>query len=272
MALRVDHSRRLPASRRRVLAGLLAGAIAAPASMTGACAAAPILVAAAADLQVVMPDLVAAFRAAGGADVNVSFGATGNIARQIHQGAPFELFLAADESFVIALAHAGVIADEGRPYARGRLALAVNRRSAFAADVSLEALAIAARRGDAFRLAIANPEHAPYGQRAMEVLATQNLRDLLQPRLIYGENVAQALQYVASGAAQAGLVGSSLTRTAPVSAVVVARQLPEAWHTPLVQRLALTKRATDGARQFAAFLLSEMGQALFAAHGFARVA
>ena len=103
----------------------------------------------------------------------------------------------------------------------------------------------------------------------MEALVAQGLRDVLLPRLIFGETVAQAMQYVATGGAAAGLVGSSLVKADNVRDVVVAREIPEAWHAPLIQRLVLTAKAGPGAEAFAAFMVSATAQSLLAAHGFA---
>ena len=228
----------------------------------------PVLVAAAADLQSAMPQIVAAFQAQSAATVTVSFGSTGNLARQLRQGAPFELFLAADESFITSLAADGVIDNGGSVYAEGRLSLIAGRQSRFATTLSLESIADAARAGLPFRIAIANTEHAPYGQRAAEVIKSRGLDDVLRSRLVFGENVAAALQLVASGAAAAGLVGSSLAKSSTVASAIVHVDIPADWHSPLLQRMALTKKASGGARELQAFILGEPGQAILRRHGF----
>jgi molybdate transport system substrate-binding protein len=233
-----------------------------------AVAAAPILVAAAADLQSAMPDILAAFKAKTGTEANVSFGATGNFARQIRQGAPFELFLAADESFVLALAKDGFLENEGAVYAQGRLSLVAGRQGPFAAGLSLDAIAAAAKAGQSFRMAIANPEHAPYGQRAAEVMERRGMTALLKPHLVFGENVAAALQLVASGAAAVGMVGSALAKGPAVAQAIVHADVPTDWHTPLVQRMALTKKATPAARDLYAFMSDETARAILTKHGF----
>jgi molybdate transport system substrate-binding protein len=256
-------------SRRSVLVGAAALSGAAQTGSVGAYAAGRgLLVAAATDLQVVLPKLEEAFRRSGGVSLTISYGATGNLARQIRQRAPFEIFLAADESFIDGLANDGVVAERGEVYARGRLALVVGRETAFATAPSLDALAVAARGGQAFRLAIANPEHAPYGRRAKEALVSQGVADALEPRLVYGETVAQALQFVATRAAAAGLVGSSLV-AGPAGETVVSVTLPASWHSPIVQRLVVTGRGKgDDARKFAAFMTSPEARAILLAHGF----
>jgi molybdate transport system substrate-binding protein len=223
-------------------------------------------IAAAADLQVVLPQILAAIQTAPEITVTATYGSTGNFARQLRQNAPFDVFMAADESFITALARDGILLDTGVVYALGHLALAAGTRGPFGNAPTLEAIAAAARAGQPFRFAIASPEHAPYGQRALEVLQSQGHLDALKPRLVYGENVAQAFQFVATGAAAAGLVSTSLVQTA--GAAVATLAIPATWHTPLVQRMALTRRAGEPARRLFQQLQSDATRALLAAHGF----
>jgi molybdate transport system substrate-binding protein len=251
---------------RRVTRRAVFGAAAAILSGGPATAAQRVLVAAASDLQIVFPGLVSAFKAASGFDVAVSFGSTGNFSRQIRQGAPFEVFMAADERFIQELARDGVVPDAGIAYARGRLGLVASRRGSFASDLSLEALANAATAGLPFRLAIANPEHAPYGQRAVEVLNKSSVAAGLLSRVVYGENVTQAHQMVASGAVAVGISAMSLEAAAPTA--VVMSPVDERLHTPLIQRLSVTRQGGEAARAFAAFLVSPPALALLVAHGF----
>lgn len=254
----------LRASTRRAVLGMLAYAASATrASGTGR----RLLVAAASDLQIVLPDIAATFRAASGVDVAISFGSTGNLARQIRQGAPFEVFFAADERFIADLHRDGHVVDAGAAYARGILALAVNRTGRFAAATSLGEVEQAARAGEAFRIAIANPEHAPYGARAMEVIQASASAAALTARLVFGESVTQAHQMVASGAAAVGITAMSLAQAA---ATVAVTPVPSALHSPLVQRLAVTKRGGAEAKAFAAHVLAPPAQDLLAARGFGR--
>ncbi|SET18068.1 molybdate ABC transporter substrate-binding protein [Oceanicella actignis] len=259
--------------RRRLriaLVALLAAMAAASAPGARARQADPeALVAAASDLQFAFPELAAAFAAEGRGRVRAVFGSTGNFARQLRQGAPYELFMAADESFVRALARDGVLPDEGAPYAEGRLALLVRRGGPLAADGALEELAAALREGRVRRFAIANPEHAPYGMRARDALRAAGLWEALQPVLVMGENVAQAAQFVASGAAQGGVAALSLAMSPRIARQVDHAPIPPHMHPPLIQRMALTRRAGPAARAFFAFVRSERGRRILAAHGFA---
>ncbi len=256
-------------SRRSLTVGLLAASVLAHRKAN---AAEPVRIAAASDLQVVLPEIAAAFEGRSGTSARITYGSTGNLARQIRQGAPFEVFLAADERFVLELVQDGVVTAAGPIYARGRLALAARRGEAFhqallAAD-PLDDIATMLRAGTGFRIAIANPEHAPYGQRAVEVLRARNLFELFRPRLVYGENVAQATQYVATGSAALGIVSHSTARAPAMATKLVTAAVPQALHSPLDQRLALTPRASPAAAAFAEFLLSTNAQSLFSSHDF----
>lgn len=226
------------------------------------------VVAAAADLQFAIADLVTAFQAETGQEVRVSLGSTGNFARQIREGAPFELFMAADESFVLDLARDGFTRDEGALYALGRIALIVPRSGVLAADGTLADLGQALADGRVTRFAIANPEHAPYGMRAREALEHTGLWEGIVPRLVQGENVAQAAQFALSGNAQGGIVAYSLALAPQVAAMGDHALIPAEWHAPLLQRMALMPEAGPVAVAFYDYILSEEGRGIMERHGF----
>lgn len=226
------------------------------------------LIAAASDLQFALTELAAAFEAETGQGVRLAMGSSGNFARQIRQGAPFELFLSADEAYVLDLARDGHTRDEGVLYAIGRIALLLPMGSPLAADASLEDLAAAIGDGRLRRFAIANPEHAPYGQRAEEALRHRGLWEPIRPFLVYGENVSQAAQFATSGNAQGGIVAGSLALAPQVSARARHVLLPEQWHAPLRQRMVLTHRAGPAAERFHDWLQTDAARAVFARYGF----
>ena len=225
-------------------------------------------VAAAADLKFALSDIAGSFEKETGNKVKLSFGSSGNFARQITQGAPFELFLSADEDYILKLAADGWMQGEGHLYAIGRIALLVPHGSPLLADSELKDLVAAVADGRIQRFAIANPEHAPYGRAARAVLQRLGVWAPLQGRLVLGENVAQAAQFATSGSAQGGIVAGSLIMSPEVAKLGTAAWIPENWHPPLRQRMALTRRAGDDARRFYDYLQQPAARAVFERYGF----
>jgi molybdate transport system substrate-binding protein len=225
-------------------------------------------VAAASDLQYALTDIAAAFRASTGREVRLSFGSSGNFRRQIADGAPFDVFLSADASYADALVAEQRTQGDGVVYAIGRLALFVPNGSSIEADAQLRGVTEALRAGTLGKFAIANPEHAPYGRAAREVLMRRGLWPAIEPHLVLGENVSQAAQFAVSGGAQAGIVAYSLLRTPGMEKRGRAVILPATDHAPLVQKMVLLARAGDTARAFFAFVQSPAARAIFERYGF----
>lgn len=230
--------------------------------------AAPPVVAAAADLKFALSEIAADYEKDSGQAVKLAFGSSGNFARQIPQGAPFDLFLSADEDYVLKLAAQGFLRDEGALYAIGRIALLVPHGSKLRVDGELKDLVAAVADGRVQRFAIANPEHAPYGRAARAALQRAGIWEALQGRLVLGENVAQAAQFATSGSTQGGIVAWSLARSPEVAKLGESALLPEDWHPPLRQRMALTRKAGADARRFYDYLQQPAARAVFERHGF----
>jgi molybdate transport system substrate-binding protein len=225
-------------------------------------------VAAAADLQFALTEVAVAFKDETGEEVQLTFGSSGNFFRQIQQGAPFQVYLSADEKFVFDLAQAGLTVDEGALYAVGRIALIVPNGSPLKADGTLGDLALGLRDGRLTKFAIANPEHAPYGKRAEEALRHAGLWDRLQDRLVLGENVSQAAQFATSGGAEGGIIAYSLALSPDVSKLGAYALIPDAWHEPLRQRMVLLKGANETAQHFYAFVQSPPARDILKRFGF----
>lgn len=258
----------MPLLRRRQAVGLLAlPLLSAP---LGALPAQPVAtIAAAADLKFALEELAARFERDSGHRLRLVFGSSGTFHAQILQGAPFHLFLSADEAFVFKLADAGKTPDRGRLYARGRIGIIVPHGSPLRPDGTLADLAASLRDGRLQKFAIANPAHAPYGQRAEEALRHAGLWQAIRPRLVLGENIAQAAQFATSGAAQGGIIALSLARAPAVARLGRFELIAEAWHQPLLQRLVLINGAPPPARAFYDYLSTPAAQAVLARHGFA---
>ncbi len=226
------------------------------------------VVAAAASAQFAVEEIADAFRAETGRKVRISLGSSGNLARQIRQGAPYQIFLSADEGFVLELAHDGFTEDNGVLYSIGRIVLFVPHGSPLKPDGTFEDLRAALSDGRLKKFAIANPEHAPYGERAQEALRSAGLWDSIRGHLVYGENVAQAAQFAASQNAQGGVIAESLARSAKVSALGSFALIAQTGHRPLRQRMVLLKGASPVARQFFDYLARPPARAVFAKYGY----
>jgi molybdate transport system substrate-binding protein len=225
-------------------------------------------VAAAADLKFALSEIAASYEKETGQSVKLSFGSSGNFARQIPQGAPFELFLSADEAYILKLVEEGWMQGNGQLYAIGRIALLVPHGSRLVAESELKDLVAAVADGRIQRFAIANPEHAPYGRAARSALERAGIWEKLQGNLVLGENVAQAAQFATSGSAQGGIVAWSLIKSTEVAKLGTAALIPESWHPPLRQRMALTRKAGNEARRFYEYLQQPAARAVFERYGF----
>lgn len=222
-----------------------------------------IAVAVASDLQEAWPAIAARFLEVAKTDLSPTFGASGQLAEQIRQGAPFDIFLSADLGYVEKLAGTGdILPGSVAPYALGELALVV--RSELAGRVrSLADLA----GPDVKSVAIANPEFAPYGRAARTVLDRAGLSEALAPKLVRAESVRMALTHVVRGDADTGLVGRASIQGNPGVAVI---PIDPAFSDPIVQGLGITKQAAEpkSAESFRRFLLNEEGRAILAKAGY----
>ena len=256
-------------------AALLAG-LAVVVALAAACSAdagahstdEPLLVAAASDLQPAFTALGEQFAAETGAQVTFSFGSSGQLAQQALEGAPFDLFASADAGYVEqVLAGGRGDAATRSTYAFGRIAIWA-RADAWGGWASLDDVVADA---GVTTLAIANPEHAPYGLAARQALETAGLWERARPRLVYGENVTDTQRLAASGNADAAVVALSLALAADEQGTGRWRLVPEDAHAPLQQELVVT--AEDPARaalaaRFVAHVSSTEGRAVMRRYGF----
>jgi molybdate transport system substrate-binding protein len=252
--------------RRRATLGVLAAAGAAWLPARSRSQGGAPLVAAASSLTFALPEIAEAFTGATGHRVQMAYGSSGNFARQIVQGAPYELFLSADEASVDTLVQAGRTRDAGAVYATGRLALLAGRATGIEADGQLRGVRV--RLASIRRFAIANPETAPYGRAAREVLVALGLWDTLSSRIVRAENVAAAAQFVATGAADAGLVAGSLLAAGRGETMGRFAPIDPALHAPLRQRMVLLRGAGPVAASFHDWLQQPLARATFARQGF----
>lgn len=219
-------------------------------------------VAAASDLQAAFSEIGQRFTQQTGWDVIFSFGSTGNLATQIEQGAPFDVFAAANVAFVDRLIDSNSVrADSMELYAVGRIVIA----SSVASGVEVQTLE-GLLDPSITHVAIANPDHAPYGLAAREALISAGVWDDLQPKIVYGENVRQTLQFVETGNAEAGIIALSIAESPDITWVLI----DDALHNPLLQAIvAVSERPHEAqAREFIDFVMSDEGQEILASYGF----
>lgn len=221
-----------------------------------------LLVGAASDLAAAMPVLVAAFTAESGIPVTTTLGSSGQLARQVMHGAPVDIFLSADRVWVDRLEEAGLVEPNGRaPYGRGVLVLVTAQRRPEPFR-RLEELGAA----DAGRVAIASPEHAPYGRAAREALESAGVWDAVSDRLVIAENVRHTLQFVGTGDVDAAIAALALVddRSPPWTVV------PEELHAPLLQEAAVVsgRGMEEQALAFLRFLTGPRGREILTGFGF----
>ena len=228
-----------------------------------------VAVAAAGDLRGVLEELKAGFeQKTPGVQLQLSYGASGSLTAQIQQGAPFDLFLSADEGFPQQLQKAG-LAEAPFAYALGSLTLWVRKDLALdpARDGWKVLLDPAIRK-----ISTANPQTAPYGRSAQAALRSAGIYDQVQPRLVFADNIAQAAQFLQTGAAEAGLISAAQADNPVLRQQGLAWTVPASAYPPLRQSGVVLKRTScpDQARAFGRYLTGPEAQALFARRGYGR--
>src|SRR5882724_11275895 len=227
-----------------------------------------IAVAAAADLKFAMGELAANFEKQTGTKVNVTYGSSVNFFSQIQNGAPFDLFFSADVEYAKRL-EAGGQAESGTlyNYAVGRIV--VWMPPGMKVDVNARGMD-ALLDSEVQKIAIANPGHAPYGRAAVAAMKKAGIYEKVEPKLVYGENISQAAQFVQSGNAQAGIIALSLTISPPMKDGK-SWQVPAEMHPAIEQAAIVLKSAKnkDAARAFLEFVKSKQGRATLEKCGFA---
>jgi len=232
---------------------------------------APLAVAAAGDLRGTLEEVKRAFESRHpGTRIDLTFGASGSLTAQIQQGAPFDVFLSADAGFPEQLRQAGQVSPEGLfPYAMGFLTLWVRR------DLGLDPIRDGLRvllDPRIKRIALANPRIAPYGRAAEGALQQAGILEALKTKLVFGDNISQAAQFLQAGAAEAGLVSQSQALHPALTSIGLSWKLPEDLVPALRQSgVILARSAVLGlARAFRDFLTGVEGQSILARHGFGR--
>ena len=224
-------------------------------------------VAAAADLKFAMAELAAQFEKASGAKLDVTYGSSGNFLTQIENGAPFDLFFSADSEYPKKLEAAG-LAEPGtlREYAVGRIVIWTPSDNEINAAIDGWKRLLAQR---VKKIAIANPEHAPYGRAAVAAIKKAGIYEQVKDKLIYGENISQAAEFVQSGNAQAGIVALSLALS-PAMKNGNRWEIPADSYPPIKQAVIVLKASKnkDASRRFLEFVDGPQGREILQRFGF----
>ncbi len=225
-------------------------------------------VAAAADLTFALRDLASEFEHQTGTSVRITLGSSGNLYAQIQNGAPFDLFFSADAEYPQRLVQAGLAVPASLiPYAVGELVVYVPK----GVQLDLEHRQLDALTSpNVSKISLANPAHAPYGRAAEAALRHAGIYEKVRARLVLGENVAQAAQFVRTGDAQAGLISRSLAQTPELAQAGRYWVVPQEMYPPLVQSAVVLSRAAarGEAERFLDFVRSEAGRKMLRRHGF----
>lgn len=224
-------------------------------------------IAVASDLKFAMTELASAYEKQSGVKLNLTFGSSGNFYAQIQNGAPFDIFFSADSNYPHKLSEAGLILpNSSYDYAIGRLVLW--SRSDAKIDPAKSGWNSLLDPG-VQKIAIANPQHAPYGRAAVAALRTSGLYDQVKDKLVIGENISQASQFVQSGSAQVGILSMSLALAPPLRSGKY-WEIPRTQYFPLIQSAVVLKRTDqkDLALSFMEFVSSPSGTKILEEFGF----
>jgi molybdate transport system substrate-binding protein len=233
--------------------------------MLGVLWLAVVSIAAASDLNFAIKDIAGEFERSTGNQVRLTLGSSGNFYAQIVNGAPFEVFLSADTSYPRELQAAGRAGSEIFVYGVGRIVLWTSNRS----DIDVERLGMKALLQPSVRkIAIANPEHAPYGRAAVVAMQRAGVYDRVKDKLVLGENISQTAQFVQSGAADVGIVALSLALSDPMRRAGRYWVVPADTYPRMEQGAVLLKGASPAARAFFEWLRTDQARKIFERYGF----
>lgn len=223
-------------------------------------------VAVAANMKDAFAEINAAYKAAGNSDIRIVYGSSGNFTAQIMNGAPFNLFISADEHFPIELSKKGKTIDEGVVYAIGKLAI-ISKNSA-KMSLANDKTELMRAINKANKIAIAKPELAPYGKAAIEYLKAEGLWDIAKDKLIYGDNIGIATMYVVTGATDLGFTALSLAKSAEVAKETHFILVNSKLYEPIKQRMVLIKDAPQEAITLYQFMQRPAAKSILQKYGY----
>lgn len=226
----------------------------------------PVTIAVAANMKDAFAEINTAFRATSKADLRVVFGSSGNFSAQIMNGAPYSLFIAADEYFPLKLYKNGKTVDEGSVYAIGKLAL-IAKKGSSGPNINTKT-DIAGAITKANKVAIAKPELSPYGKATVEYLKSEGLWNLAKDKLIYGDNISVATMYVVTGGADLGFTALSLAASPELTKSTSYVVVDDRQYQAIKQRMVLIKGAPPEAADLYRFMQSSQAKTILRQYGY----
>ena len=235
-------------------------------ALTGSVFAQVATIAVAANMKDAFAEIAAEFKSTGKPEMRVVYGSSGNFAAQIMNGAPFSLFIAADEQFPLELFKNGKTVDDGSIYAIGKLVIITKTSSGIYLSDSKSDIAKAISKAN--KVAIAKPEIAPYGRAAVQYLKAEGLWDLAKDKLVYADNIGSATTYVASGAADLGFTAFSLAKSPELLRQTSYVAVDTKMYEPIKQRMVLIKGAPQEAQDLYRFMQGPKAKAILQKYGY----
>jgi len=223
-------------------------------------------VAAASDLKFALEEIAANYKSDKRQEVKLVFGSSGVLWQQVKNGAPFGLLMSADEAYIDDLYKSGLTEDEGSLYAIGRIVLLQKKGNSIKLSADKDGLIKAIQV--AKKIAIANPDHAPYGRAAKEYLMNIGAWDQAQPKLVFGENISQATMFALTGSADFAISALSLASSPQIQAQANDVLIPDSLHKPLKQKMALIKNTAPSAKDFYLYLREPKSKQVMTRYGF----
>lgn len=233
---------------------------------TGSVFAQVATIAVAANMKDAFTEIAAEFKSTGKSEMRVVYGSSGNFAAQIMNGAPFSLFIAADEQFPLELFKNGKAVDDGSVYAIGKLVIITKTSSGIHLLDSRADIAKAIAKAN--KVAIAKPELAPYGRAAVQYLKAEGLWDLAKDKLVYADNIGAATTYVASGAADLGFTAFSLAKSPELLKQTSYVAVDAKMYEPIKQRMVLIKGAPQEVQDLYRFMQGPKAKAILQKYGY----
>lgn len=235
-------------------------------ALTGSVFAQVATIAVAANMKDAFAEIAAEFKSTGKPEMRMVYGSSGNFAAQIMNGAPFSLFIAADEQFPLELFKNGKTVDDGSVYAIGKLVIITKTSSGIYLSDSKSDIAKAISKAN--KVAIAKPEIAPYGRAAVQYLKAEGLWDLAKDKLVYADNIGSATTYVASGAADLGFTAFSLAKSPELLRQTSYVAVDTKMYEPIKQRMVLIKGAPQEAQDLYRFMQGPRAKAILQKYGY----